>query len=235
MKLFAQVCLMAIFIVLPSSPLSAQSISELALEDVLLVALERASSTTLTEAAPLYQASSWLAALPTISASYLDSDERFGTDEAELILNLPIKSNTHRKSDKALAGLVEKLDEVGELQRSLYFSGLIREAVWSYRIASVNGKFAGHKLQILQRLEQRHKELLQAYATSEYALLLIQNELVTARISQQEYEEEARGWLQRYKHVTGLGSLPASIEEPPLEGIEFAPDRHPDMRQLELA
>jgi hypothetical protein len=199
-----------------------------------MIELVRASSSTLAEAAPLYQASSWLAALPAISASYLDSDERFGTDEAELILNLPIKSNMQRKSDKALAGLVEKLDEVGTLQRSLYFSGLIREAVWSYRIASVNGEFAGHKLQVLQRLEQRHKDLLQANATSEYALLLIQNELVTARLGQQEYEEEARGWLQQYKHVTGLGSMPASIEEPPLEAIEFAPDRHPRIRQLEL-
>ena len=225
---------MTVFLLLPSPPLFAQSISDLALDDVLLVALERASSSTLTVAAPKYQASSWLAALPTISASYLDSDERFGTDEAELILNLPIKSNRGRKSDKALAGLEGQLEEVGQLQRSLYFSGLIREAVWSYRVATVNGEFAGRKLQILQQLEQRQKDLLQASATSTYVLLLVQKELVTASISQQEHEEEARSWLQRYKHVTGLGSMPASIEEPLLETAEFAPDRHPRMRQLEL-
>ena len=75
---------------------------------------------------------------------------------------------------------------------------------------------------------------MQASAASEYALLLIRKELVTATMGRQEHEEEARRWLQQYKHVTGLGSIPASIEEPLLDSNEFALDSHPRMRQLEL-
>jgi hypothetical protein len=212
---------------------AAQSISELSLAQVLELSLARTPSSA-TAGVPGYQSSSWLAALPTFSASYLNSDERYGVDETELSFNLPIKSSRRRESDRALQGLEAELDEIVDSQRSLYFSGLIREAVWSYQLAHTNSVFATRKLQLLLQLEQRHKDLLRANATSQYAVLLIQKELVTARIKQQEQEEESRRWLLQFRYVTGLGSMPQSIEEPAMKADEFTSDRHPMVRQLQL-
>lgn len=234
MKLLARACSTILLIVFPAFFVSAQSVSELTLAQVLEVTLVRAGPVGAVSGSQ-YQSSSWLAGLPSISASYLGSEEKYGTDEAELSLNLPIKSTRRRESDTKLQGLEAQLAEVGDLQRSLYFSGLIREALWSYQGAHINGLFVGRKLSFLLELEQRYKDLLQANATSEYALLLIQKELVVTQIQQQEYQQEARRWLLQYRHVTGLGTMPAQIEEPPLDSVEFAVASHPLLRQLDLA
>ncbi|HBO14634.1 MAG TPA: hypothetical protein DD491_17765 [Halieaceae bacterium] len=69
------------------------------LEDALAGALERAGPLDDTA---LPAASSWLSGVPTLSASYIDSQEPLGTDEAEVSLNLPIKSAARRRLDGEL-------------------------------------------------------------------------------------------------------------------------------------
>ncbi len=214
---------------------SARSISELSLHEVLELALHRGTVAAEQATAPPYQASSWLAGLPSLSLSYLGSDQRLGTDETELSFNLPVKSGRRRSADKKLQALVGELDDTGRRQRELYFSGLIREAVWSYRLADTRRRFANDKRQLLLQLEQRQRDLVAASAASEYALLLVQTELVEVEISQQNHLQEARRWLQRYRQITGLGEIPADISETVLPQVRFQPDRHPHLRLLELA
>jgi len=214
----------------------AQSIAALSLQEALAAALQHGASQVQTHSgAPPYQASAWLAGLPSVELSYLDSDQRYGTDEAELNVNLPFKSGRRRKADEALLGLATDLDELSLQQRQLYYSGLIREALWSYRVADIRRRFAADKRRLLLQLEQRQRDLLAASATSEYALLLLQTELVDVEIAQQQYLQAARQWLQRYQQVTGLDSMPADIREsaPPIDG--FAPGQNPRLRALELA
>ena len=59
---------------------TAQSISDLTLGDALAAALANDTSGDQPDSPP-YQASSWLAGLPSASLTYLGSDERYGTDE----------------------------------------------------------------------------------------------------------------------------------------------------------
>lgn len=215
--------------------LHARSVSELSLHEVLELALQRGELVAENVSTPPYQASSWLAGLPSLSLSYLGSDQRLGTDETELSLNLPVKSGRRRSADKKLQGLITELDEVGQRRRELYYSGLIREATWSYRLADTRRRFANDKRQILLELERRQSDLVAASAASEYALLLVQSELVEVEISQQVYLQEARRWLQRFRQVTGLGEVPADIGEVAPEQTQFQPGQHPQMRRLELA
>ena len=177
----------------------------------------------------------FLVGLPSLGLTYLDSEQRYGTDEAELNLNLPLKSGRRRSADDALQGLAEDLDGWGQRQRQLYYSGLLREVLWGYRLADAQRRFAADKRAVLLELEQRQQELLAASATSEYALLLLQTELVEVEVSQQEYLQETRRWRQRYRQLTGLEALPGEIREaaPPLDG--FTPGQHPRLRALELA
>lgn len=214
---------------------SAQSISELTLPDVLDAALSVSAGGGEQGGAPPYQASSWLAGLPSLSLSYLGSDERYGTDEAEVSVNLPVKSGRRRNADNKLTALAADLDEMSLRERKLYYSGLIRESVWSYSLADTRRRFAADKRRLLHDLEQRQRELLAANAASEYSLLLLQMELVAVEIAQQEYQQEARLWLERYRQVTGLGTLPAELREPAPANNSFQPGQHPRLRALELA
>jgi hypothetical protein len=225
--------LLALAIVSPG--LLARSSSDLSLREVLEIALQRGTVAAEQGAAPPYQASSWLAGLPSLSLSYLGSDQRLGTDEAELSLNLPVKSGRRRSADKKLQALAGELDDTGQRQRELYFSGLIREAAWSYRLANTRRRFANDKRQLLLQLEQRQRDLVAASAASEYALLLVQTELVDVEISQQNHLQEARRWLQRYRQITGLGDVPADISEAAPRQPQFQPGQHPQLRLLELA
>jgi hypothetical protein len=218
-----------------SPRLSSQSISGLSLHEVLELALQRGTLAGEGLSTPPYQASSWLAGLPSLSLSYLGSDQRLGTDETELSFNLPVKSSRRRSADNKLQGLTAELDSSGQRQRALHFSGLIREAAWSYRLADTRRRFANDKRQLLLELEQRQSDLVAASAVSEYALLLVQSELVGVEISQQVHLQEARRWLQRFRQITGLGEVPADIGEVAPGPTEFQPGQHPQMRLLELA
>jgi hypothetical protein len=222
-------------VTLISPQLAAQSISELSLADALAAALQRDGAPTSGTAISPYQASSWLAGLPSVSLSYLGSEERYGTDETELSVNLPVKSGRRRSADDKLESLAAELDEAGLSQRELYYSGLIREAVWSYRLADTRRRFAADKRQVLLEMERRQRELFAASAVSEYPLLLLQTELVDVEIAQQDHLHDARHWLQRYRQVTGLGTLPADIREAVLDEAGFRPGLQPQLRMLELS
>ncbi|RLA60608.1 MAG: hypothetical protein DRQ89_12600 [Epsilonproteobacteria bacterium] len=219
---------------LPMHFASAQSIGDMTLSEVLGVAMERAVTDLPGNGAQAYQSSSWLAALPSVSISYLDSDERYGNDETELSLNLPIKSGGQRRADNKLQQLGSEFDAASQQHKALYLSGLIREAVWSYKISAVKQASAERKNLLLKRLEQRYQQLLAANAASEYSLLLIQKELVRAQIEQLDLEQEVRRWLQQYKVVTGLGSMPTDISEPEFGSTGFILATHPQLRLLEL-
>ena len=214
--------------------LLAQSISELTLQDALAAAL---SSYAVSEEgrSPPYQASSWLAGLPSLSLSYLGSDERYGTDETELSVNLPVKSGRRRSADQKLNTLDTELDQVNLRQRELFYSGLIREAVWSYRLADARRQSAADKRQLLLELEGRQRELVAASAASEYSLLLLQMELVEVETVQQDYLQGARLWLERYSQITGLGTLPVELREAAVVDGRFQPGQHSQLQGLELA
>jgi hypothetical protein len=216
-------------------PALAQFEPGLDLHEVLAAALQRADARgPAVDGSGPYRASAWLAGVPSLGLTYLDSEQRLGTDEAELNINLPLKSSRRRSADRALEAMTAGLDENASQQRQLYFSGLIREALWSFRLADTRRRFAADKRRLLLELERREGDLLAAGATSEYALLLLQNELVAVDIALQEHLRESRGWLQRYRLLTGLENMPADISEPPLPLQRFEVGQHPRLRALEL-
>lgn len=220
---------------LPLQAIWAQSVRELGLNDVLNVALEKENPGLQGGSARDYQSSSWLAALPSISVSYLDSAEKYGTDEAQMSLNLPIKSGTQRRADTELKRLSVEYKSTSKQLTKLYLSGLIREALWSYREAEVRREAAAQKYQLLSQLEQQYKQLLAANIASEFSLLLIQKELVVAEIEQHNHDQQLKRWLQQYEAVTGLGSIPSVITEPSVKSEDYVLSMHPQFKLLELA
>ncbi|MFV8817169.1 TolC family protein [Haliea sp. E17] len=208
----------------------ASSARDLALNEVVDVMLSRP---TAARAEAPFSASGWLAGLPSLDASYLQSEERLGTDETEIGLNLPIKSPFLYWQDKRLRELDSALHSAAVERRRLYFSGLLREAVWTARIAGDHAQQAGKMIALLEQLQRREQDLFEARGSSRYALLLIEQELADARIVQEDQQAEAQRWLARYRSLTGLGSLPVDIDEPAAPAGE-AWQTHPALQLLEL-
>lgn len=203
------------------------------LSEALQAALEKTGKPRGESANYRYEPSTWLAELPSIYVSYLDSQESRGTDEAELSLNLPIKSGGQRKADKHLKETEQHYSLADSQQRSLFFSGLIRHAVWSHRIAATHLEFEENKLRLLTRLEQQYQDLVAYSEASEYGLLVIQQELFNTDVARLEYQQATRQWLEQYTQITGLNALPWNIAEVTAELPAFSVQNHPKVQMLE--
>jgi hypothetical protein len=216
-------------------PLNGQAVdgasaSGLGLADAVQAALQR---NRVTDTPVPFSSSTWLAALPSLDASYLRSEEQQGTDETEVGLNLPLKSPYLREQDARLRALGEELSVADVERRRLYYSGLVREAAWSAHIALGRLEQAKKRGALLEQLYGREENLLQARATTRYGLLLLRQELVDAKLQIADHLAEHRHWLHRFRNLTGLTSLPADLEE-------TAPDPdaswrgHPALRLLDI-
>lgn len=235
MKLPAFIAIVLLLVLVPRQTSWAQSIGDISLKDVLAVSMERSSSGNGSIEQMQYRSSSWLAALPSISLSYLNSDNREGTDEAELSLNLPIKSASQRRIDKKLQTLVGEYETISIQQKRVYLSGFIREAIWSYKVAEVQRQSASQKSQLLKQLAQQYQDLFIAKSISEYSLLRVQKEWFDAQLDELEYQQELQRWLQQYRAITGLGSIPDDIAEDLINVSNFSIEQHPQHRLLTLA
>tara|TARA_R110002110_G_scaffold66978_1_gene182984 strand:+ start:71599 stop:72780 length:1182 start_codon:yes stop_codon:yes gene_type:complete len=208
---------------------TAQSSRELSLHDTLEMAMQRhGDGTSIQDVAT----SAWLAGLPSVGLTYLDSQEKFGTDETELSINLPIKSFATRRADNAMQQLALELDALNEEQRKLYFSGLLRDAAWAYRLADAKRRFVQKKRNVLQQLMEQQAALVEANAASSYTLLTLQKELVDTQLQEQSLLARARQSLNRFRALTGLGEIPANLAEGDGSSVEFQPENHPHLRAL---
>jgi len=212
---------------------SSGTLSHLTLADAVAAAEQRHAGGIPSVGDTPYQSSSWLAALPSVGISYLGSDENEGTDETELSLNLPIKSVAGRKYDKELRLLAEQIEATDGQRRQLYLSGLVREALWSHRIAQTRGQYSEKKIALLEGLLERQQSLFEARSASRYSMLLIRQELTDARIGLQTFQWEAEAWQRRFQDLTGISSLPVNITEAALSG-ETDYSQHPQLRLLDL-
>lgn len=220
-------------VLLASSAATAQNLSQISLVDAVTAAGQRLPRGPEAMADPPFQSPTWLAALPSLGVSYLKSDEDEGTDETELSLNLPVRSPAGRRYDSELRRLAVEIDTTESAYRRLYLSGLVRDILWTQRIAATRTDFNARKIELLDSLLQSQQVLFEARSTSRYSLLLIRQELSEARIQQQALDWESDSWRQRFRELTGLSVLPVDIDEAAAPG---SPDYalHPQLRLLEL-
>ena len=202
------------------------------LEDALTGALERAGPLEETE---LPAASSWLSGVPTLSASYVDSQEPLGTDEAEVSLNLPIKSAARRRLDGELEAQASDSAAAAAAYRRWLYAGQVREAAWTHRLAALDLAAARERHSLLAGLNERLGRLADSGAIPRYTALITARSLIDAELAVDEAERALAREATLFQSLTGLSSLPADLAEasPP----PTAPDwqRHPALRRLEAA
>ncbi len=216
-----------------AAPVQAQLASDLALHEVLTATLVHHGYTP-EAAAESGEGGGLLAAVPSLSASRLQSDQRAGTDETELSLNLPFKSLQRRDLDEDLATLQGSLQETQQRYRAWFFSGLIRDAVWEHRLATLELEQSRARAELLLELEQRAALQADAGTIPGYAALLLTQERLDAELAVADGLARQRTAQAGFVALTGLPALPARIIEATPHPREPDYSQHPQLALLAL-
>ncbi|GAC19323.1 hypothetical protein GARC_2357 [Paraglaciecola arctica BSs20135] len=223
-----------------SSSMMSSSIksSEISLTDTLQAAMEKhyhSKSKNQLDSAASFKNSSWLATNPSLSFSFLQSQENYGSDEAEIRLNLPFKTNEQKNLEQQLVQGQDNSNSYTTAEVALHFSMLIRETLGAYQVDYLLMKKAVHKLSVLNKLEQKFQQRYNTNTVSLYPLLTIKKELLDAKIEQLEYQNKTESWLDRYLELTGLTILPKKLTEAPYVIDPQAIEKHPVIQSLDAA
>lgn len=217
----------AALLTLLAGPLQAR---ESALQDALEAALARAASA---ETSSLSAAGDWLSGLPSFTVAYYDSNERLGTDEAELILSLPFKSAARRRLDDSLQALDGELAGVREAHRRWVYSGLVRERAWALRLADLREAAIADKLALLTDLSARIRRLAERGAVPAYRGLIVEREVLAMQLESARLSSERHAALAAWEALTGSRTIPAELTEPdaPPGAMNF--EDHPALQLLD--
>jgi len=188
--------------------------ASLQLKDVLHATLEKQGVTeTSVEQQTSSTALKWLDGAPSLSVMYLHNQTALGSKEAEISLSLPIKSQLMREVEQNLGSYHEVIENTAKSQLALYYSGLIRDLVWTYKSEYLLSEIEQSKAKKLEQLLAQYTQMAKLNALPQYTLLLLKKELNDSRILQLKRNRNASKVLQQYKNITGLNDMPVNIEE----------------------
>ena len=211
--------------------------AEATLGDAVDLGLQRSLNSALvsrSQALPVDLKNSWLAAQPHLEASYIESAEDQGIDEALLSLQMPIKTSAQRKADERLISLYpEAADNLHRLRR-LEMSGRVRELAWSHRIAALTLERAEARLQTMTSLAAKSRQLAESGAASPYQSMVLEQAAIDSRIAVTRARNQVAGALTRFTALTGLAEVPEPMEvSTGFEQPSFV--THPLLRDLDIA
>ncbi len=183
---------------------------------------------------PKYKSSQWLAASPTANLNYLKSQETLGTDEIEVGINFAIKSSKQRQIDQKLAVINNKILQQQQTNLKLYYSGLLREIFWSFKIANKQQEHLANKLRLLKKLEEHQRDLSDAGESSIYGLLVVSKEIIATKIELLDNRAKLLYWQKHYSSLTGLTEIPRQIDEPIFNKNQWQASQHPEVILIQL-
>lgn len=192
----------------------------------------------------LPEAGSWLAGLPSVMVAYYDSTESEGTDEAEVILNLPFKSPARRRLDAGFETLDGGLAGASEAHRRWVYSGLVREHAWAYRLADLRLSATQEKRSLLETLSARIQRLAERGAVPVYQGLIVERERLAVELEAATLASERHAARAAWVTLTGTDNVPGDLSEPgsPPDAPDYAThpallllDRRNDQQQQLLA
>ncbi|MDQ7048691.1 MAG: hypothetical protein Q9M92_03810 [Enterobacterales bacterium] len=183
---------------------------------------------------PDFESSEWLAASPSIRLNLLKSQQSFGSDELEIGMNLAIKSTSQRRIDKQLLSLKKAMIDQLLASKRLYFSGILREILWSYRMASKKQDYLTNKILVLNKLQKHRQYLADAGESSRYGLLVVAKEIIATQIALMDNQSNQLLRRERFAQLTGLNKLPNDIKEPLFDKTTKSGWQHPELKLIQL-
>lgn len=162
----------------------------------------------------LPESGSWLAGLPSVMVAYYDSRKSEGTDEAEVIVNLPFKSPARRRLDAGFDSLDGGLAAASEVHRRWVYSGLVRERAWDYQLAALRLSAAKEKQTLLETLSARIQRLAERGAVPVYQGLIVERERLAAELEAAGLASERETTRAAWATLTGTDDVPDDLSEP---------------------
>ena len=179
----------------------------------------------------------WLAGSPTLSASYLASQESWGTDETEFSVNLPVQSPRQRRLFTDLVGLDPELDAANAAFRRWQLSGLLRDLYARYRLNAGALNLALAEQGEISALEARAQEQQRAGSLEPFELWVINRTRreISANVARLEAGQAAL--IRQFNSLTGFDDFPETAGEPDTLPPEPLYDTHPQalLARLEQA
>lgn len=177
---------------------------------------------------------SWIDGPAQLSAQYLYSTERLGTDEIGLGLQLPIKSTYKRDVDNRLNQNQRLLQDVNVKQNRLIISGLLRQLVWDLYLEQAKIAKAEKSLALVNSLETTNKVLSESGAVPQYIALLLGKESISSQVLLLQHQHNAQSLMARYQMLTGLSQFPSATPETLDNPDSSILRQHPDVVSLDL-
>lgn len=153
--------------------------------------------------------------LPSISLSHLGSLDNGNSYEQEVSLNLPLKPPGAYDSDSQIKQLSQAIGSQQQALQNLYLSGLIRQSIWDYRLASVKLAQLERKRKLLDKLHQQQKRLTDVGELPVANLLLLEREQVDIDLQQIQLKQQQAEAASLFYRLTGQQLPPESIDDEP--------------------
>jgi len=196
--------------------------------------IKRLNNTQFYSSQKISEVSAWLVGLPTLGFSVLQSDNKLGTDEYELSLNLPFKSRQRKKLDKQLATQAQLFTSIIKQNKQLFVSGLIRETIWQYKIAKKKRDIEQIKLDWLNKQKALLNQLVQS-GDSQIDLLFVEKQSLDAQLLILELEQEMKLRHTQFHYITGVAEIPEVFYENAVADENLVFRKHPIIQQLQLS
>jgi hypothetical protein len=200
------------------------------LRAALQAALERQQTAGNPEAVPApADAPGWLAAPPVVAASYLASDQPWGTDETEISLTLPFFSPEQHRINARLLDADPVVSAASARYREWRVAGVLRDLYGRHRIAELEHDLALTESQELEDLRRSAEPLQATGSLTSFDLWLIRQRHRDAQARLAQIRAQREALVEGFREITGYGAFPSQAEVDGTVPAQPAYHDHPEV------
>jgi len=175
----------------------------------------------------------WLASAPKLSLMrWQTNDEMRGSDETELLLELPLLSPSYRSLIGQSNELSQQFRELQRQQLELRASSLLRNLFWQSRQVRTELIYDEMAVNRLKQLLTTTNQKAQAGEISTYAAIVVEQRLNTYQALLTEKQIQLQQLTRLWQQYTGQRSFPEQLIEP--EAQKALSLQHPSLRSLTM-
>ena len=176
----------------------------------------------------------WIAGPATVSATYLSSQEPWGTDELEFSISVPLASPAQRARLDGLTNLDPALDETAAAYRRWLVSGRLRDLFARHRRLELQRRLVAAEVDEVRRLQVRARPRFEAGNLDSFEIWQIEQSLRELSAELEKLEADRDAVARAFTALTGMAMLPAGSGDdgPPPERPRY--EAHPYARLLAM-
>lgn len=175
----------------------------------------------------------WLASAPNLSLMrWQTDDEAIGSDETELLVELPLLSPGYRRLINQSNELSQQVSQLQQRQLELKASSLLRNLFWQSRQVSAGLVYDEMAVNQLSQLLASTQQQVKAGEVPTYAAIIVKQRLNTYEATLTEKQIRLKQLTRLWQQYTGQRAFPEQLVEPKTQKTFSL--RHPSLRSLTM-